>query len=318
MLLQAKRAKAAHDRWSGRHTGALTPSAALCKRLAAAERCTSLPVGDAAAMLLTAEEMAEWSAADQGPRNTCVAFAATACLEILTRRAGNGGWSRFSPQFLYWSMRQHPPGPNPPLGWLTGATKLGQAADVVERDGCCLAGSHRYAGRKPSEGLAGPAPTDAALEEAGARRFRRAVYRDHPDVLEAPGPVATACAIHRELAEHARPVAIAVATLPLDGFTNWPWSAAGDKGLVHAPASEPDDGLPSPDGGHAVCVFGFLPDDDPAYDGGWFVFRNSWGLNYGHFPGRAQRALPPMPGFGVMSARYVNRFCWEWLSLQHA
>ena len=68
--------------------------------------------------------------------------------------------------------------------------------------------------------------------------------------------------------------------------------------------------------GHVVCVTGFIP--DPAEPlGGWFVFRNSWGLEFA-----SHATLPDSGptsgtrGYGLLSATHVNNYCWEYLVLK--
>ena len=64
------------------------------------------------------------------------------------------------------------------------------------------------------------------------------------------------------------------------------------------------------DGGHAVCVVGFVPDADET-TGGYFIFRNSWGTGaFGRrLPVRGSHA--PERGYGQISATYVEKFLWE-------
>ena len=65
--------------------------------------------------------------------------------------------------------------------------------------------------------------------------------------------------------------------------------------------------------GHAVAVVGFEPSSSEP-TGGWFIFRNSMGLNFGRI--RDGDAVPQVPadGFGAISATYVENYCWELLS----
>jgi hypothetical protein len=66
-------------------------------------------------------------------------------------------------------------------------------------------------------------------------------------------------------------------------------------------------------GGHCVCITGFVPDPNEP-NGGHFVIRNSWGPQWG-----SQAPSPPYhspePGYGEISASYVEGFCWELLTL---
>ncbi len=51
-----------------------------------------------------------------------------------------------------------------------------------------------------------------------------------------------------------------------------------------------------PDGAHAVCLVGYK-DNDATHSDGYFIFKNSWGTNWG--------AGRPDPGFGSLPYRYV-------------
>jgi hypothetical protein len=51
-----------------------------------------------------------------------------------------------------------------------------------------------------------------------------------------------------------------------------------------------------PDGAHAICLVGYK-DNDATHSDGYFIFKNSWGTNWG--------AGRPDPGFGSLPYRYV-------------
>jgi hypothetical protein len=66
-------------------------------------------------------------------------------------------------------------------------------------------------------------------------------------------------------------------------------------------------------GGHCVCVTGFVPDPTEEV-GGHFIIRNSWGTIWGaSLPAAGYNA--PEPGYGEVSASYVDMYCWELLQL---
>ena len=55
--------------------------------------------------------------------------------------------------------------------------------------------------------------------------------------------------------------------------------------------------------GHAVALAGF--EDDPQFaGGGYFIVRNSWGLNWG-------TASPLGSGYGTLPYRYLAQFNWD-------
>jgi hypothetical protein len=108
-------------------------------------------------------------------------------------------------------------------------------------------------------------------------------------------------------------VAIAVPVVHSGSATNWMHPDTVRFGVV----GDPPRGWvpPETDGmGHAVCVVAFHRDPaEPA--GGWFVFRNSHGLDWARAAPAAVRPRVPHAGFGAISASYVDGYCWEMLSL---
>ena len=114
------------------------------------------------------------------------------------------------------------------------------------------------------------------------------------------------------------PVAAGFPALPHDsGFTNWTLPSARRRGVILCPEDDgaPPFGAPSmAAGGHVVCITGFRPDDEEP-SGGWFVFRNSWGLDFASEAAATTGPLaPPARGYGLMSASHVDRYCWEYLA----
>lgn len=68
-------------------------------------------------------------------------------------------------------------------------------------------------------------------------------------------------------------------------------------------------------GGHAVCVVGFEPDINEPAGRGWFVIRNSWGINIWGSKLPASAYHGPAPGYGQISWAYVDSYWWELCSL---
>ena len=100
---------------------------------------------------------------------------------------------------------------------------------------------------------------------------------------------------------------------PLGTTDNWNTSVALAYGHVLNPPP-----LSAACGGHAVCITGFRP--DPAEpNGGYFVFRNSWGSGWAQnapAPAGSNRSfVAPEPGYGSISASYVESYLWELLQL---
>ncbi|MEM7254698.1 MAG: C1 family peptidase [Pseudomonadota bacterium] len=262
-----------------------------------------------------------WPAEFQGKRNTCVAFAVKSCLELQIARKSESNPKLLSAQFLYYHMRKSDPDQTPP-GWCTGATKLGYARSVLAENGICVEADRTY--DLDAEGD-GPAPSPQA--EAAAVKYPEGCYADYPSVDKRPTR-GVARQVYDQLNTHQRPVAIALLMFKTNGGqTNWtfddptmtqdPW----DSGIVRGPGEpkavnivgetvyESLEAL-----GHAVCVIGFQQDPEEA-TGGWFIFRNSWGMDFAN-RFQSMGAVPRVPaaGFGAISATYVDNYCWEWFS----
>src|SRR5215216_6917215 len=96
-------------------TGACAPSAdALKDCVPLRSYVASGPsLGELAARdLMEGLSYADWPLRIQGQRQTCIAFAVSACVELLLARryrqtAGEGKFVLQSPQFLYWHMREY-------------------------------------------------------------------------------------------------------------------------------------------------------------------------------------------------------------------
>jgi hypothetical protein len=114
-----------------------------------------------------------------------------------------------------------------------------------------------------------------------------------------------------------RPVAVTLPVFkdPLGRTDNWNTRVARTYGRVINP---PPTSLAV--GGHAVCVTGFRPDAAEPH-GGYFVFRNSWGVSWASTApasavlGGAGTYFSPEPGYGDISASYVDSYLWEVLQL---
>lgn len=241
---------------------------------------------------------------DQGDRQTCIAFAVTACLELL--RAGqSGAFASLSPQFVYWHMRTGKWPPPLPPGWEDGATKLSHAQQVLATYGfCSWQACPSDSSLPPGASLEGPEPSAAAKAEGAAHLVPNGVYQPE----QVPG---IARQVYDQLAQD-RPVAIAIPVYsPADGSGLTNWNVGMSSGEVVDPYKDEFRVFNS---GHAVCVVGFQPDPlEPG--GGWFIFRNSIGLNWasGLWDGDDAPRIPGR-GYGAISATYVEGYCWEFFS----
>jgi hypothetical protein len=253
-----------------------------------------------------------WEVRRQAGRPTCVAEASAACIELMAAQAARA-FTAFSPRFLDDRLRDRRGSPLPGFGTIPPGTrlaKLGEAARILAEEGICRLSEWDDETPPP-----GTPPDASARAAAAARPSPTALYLEHP-----PGPqrsVGLARRIHAELAAR-RPVAIA-----LPGFrdrrqpagdTSWDLRSVWFNG--HVPDKRETD-VTVPESGHAVCLVGFQPAAaEPA--GGYFLFRNSWGVDFGRNGNDPDRPPGPpripAPGFGTISARHVEAACWEAVS----
>ena len=235
--------------------------------------------------------MPNWPVRDQNPRGTCVAFAATACREISLSQATD-----LSEQFLYWAIKDHHDGDPTADG-----TWLNFVRDALAHDGICTEALCPYSRVPippgPGSFQGGASPSPQAVSDAVSRTTVTTHYSG-----------GTAAAIHASIASDT-PTAV---SLPVFGSPanpnqhNWNSSVGLSRGVVLNPPA-----TATVVGGHAVCITGFVP--NPAEpNGGHFVIRNSWGTGWGASGNRSDPRNPE-PGYGSVSATYVERYAWEWL-----
>ena len=63
-----------------------------------------------------------------------------------------------------------------------------------------------------------------------------------------------------------------------------------------------------------MCAVGFEPDpEEPT--GGYFIIRNSWGTAWSSQAPSPGNTYSPGPGYGEVSATYVDAYLWELLVL---
>jgi hypothetical protein len=216
----------------------------------------------------------------------------------------HGGPPDLSEQFLYWSIKTNTSDPDPN----GDGTYLKFARDALASHGICPASMWPYR-LTPIAGNVSQAtkgkPSKAAIKAARSNLHCAATYQ----VFSSPGGGAAAvlAALGRR-----RPVAVS-----LPGFTdpvapnsgdNWTTASGWAFGRVLNPPP-----TATVSDGHAVCVVGFEPDSSEP-KGGYFVLRNSWDVAWGR-----QAPTPgypsPDPGYGDISATYVDFYLWEMLQL---
>lgn len=215
-----------------------------------------------------------WPVLNQGTRETCVAFAAAACLEAYLREQTHAAAPPMSEQFLYWDCKRRDGAPNSPNTWLS------VAFDVLQYDGCAPATAWGYV-ETPVTGNESqdPPPGGAAAILAIAARCR--ISGGQPLATNTPDQIKAALAGRRA-------VAINVAA-----YASWnnQLSATRRTGEILLPVP----GEQSTED-HALCVVGYR-DDATAPGGGRFIVRNSWSTTWGN-------ACPYGPGYGTMPYGY--------------
>ncbi len=282
---------------SPRYPAQLERTAAGATASSAAERVPPPPEleGKGDINLLKDVRCERWFIPDQRPRQTCVAYAAAACIELLWARH-YADFELLSAQFLYWYMRTRAPEKDRPPGWAEGATRLSYAKKVLEEFGICRE-TICPSGLEPDLPLEGRQPSDKAQKDAAKYRLTS----DHQDFRCAKRPAGIAYGIYKLLAE-GRPVAIALPEFPRSpgsATTNWNNPTSWGSGIVADPplglALHDTDNPAGP--GHAVCIVGFQQDRDGA--GGWFLFRNSLGGDWANSVDLTGSNPPhvPAPGY---------------------
>lgn len=243
-------------------------------------------------------EIVGWPVRDQGNRGTCVAHALAACREHLAFEQGEDR-ERFdlSEQFLFWATKTQGGDPSPD----EDGTWIEFAKEALLRVGVCREEHWPYDGtvRDGNVTHAGPGlPTADA--RFGAVSFRRSCT----EYARGGG----AARVLEHLTRTRRPVAISVPVFrdrvaPLNNNWNTPVGIAYGEVLDPPPTAVVENG-------HAVCVVGFVPDPEEL-QGGYFVFRNSWGTTkFGRkAPVEGWHAIAP--GYGQISASYVDDYLWE-------
>lgn len=277
--------------------------------------------GGLAPIRLDASVSLQWPPRDQFGRGTCVAFATLAAVELHRALRDDMPPERLSEQFLHDRMTTAHILPEAEAAHLPqGGVLLRQALHALEEDGVVRSELAPY---KPVAASANGSDGArvAALLAMGTRIECRAYGTiGSPQSLDParidqihPGQMTAQRIL--DFLKLGLPVAIGV---PLfqhpNGHSNWVLPAALRSGVVQCPDDAHAPPLEGPRAdGHVVCITGFVPvPADPL--GGWFVFRNSWGLDFAsHSTTAAKNLTAGLRGFGLISATHVNNYCWEYL-----
>ncbi len=274
-----------------------------------------------AAIRLEASVSPQWPPRDQFGRGTCVAFATLAAVELHRALRDDMPPERLSEQFLHHRMTTAHAPPEAEAAHLPeGSVLLRQALLALEADGGVRS---EHAPYKPfADGACGTNEPTMAELFGFARTIECRAYGTigtpaslDPARIEPIQPGQQTAQKVLDFLKEELPVAIG---LPMfrhpSGQTNWVLPATMRSGVVLCPDDANAPPLEGPlSDGHVVCITGFLPaSSDPL--GGWFVFRNSWGLEFGtRSVIDAAGPTAGLRGFGLISASHVNNYCWEYL-----
>jgi hypothetical protein len=266
----------------------------------------------------------QWPVRDQYGRGTCVAFAALAAVELHRALRDDMPPERLSEQFLHERMRaSHPLSADKREGMPEGGLLLHQALSALEQDG--VVGSEHAPYKPIISGINGtpeptPSPATLALGLGNLVACRAygtigTVYGMDPARVDDFQPGEDTADKMLGFLREGLPVAVGLPLFPHPrGLNNWIVPSALRSGTVHCPDDADAPFLDGPrNDGHVVCLTGYEPDEaEPS--GGWFVFRNSWGLGFGtHCALPSNGPSAGTRGYGLLSATHINNYCWEYL-----
>ncbi len=250
----------------------------------------------------------QWPVRNQGERDTCVAFASAACAERVSfDGSAAGGPTALSEQFLYAVIKTQTD--DTLVDYNKEATHLQYARDALQNYGICPDSIWPYVPARLSDisQIGGGNPWAAAIAAAAANKCPP---REYQSAGNAGGWAAKVLAAM----QGGRPVAI---TLPMfadaerKAINTWVTASAVQYGRVINPPPTSQSQVDA----HAVCVVGFVPIADSTEPLGYFIFRNSWGTAWAVDAPSPGNSYAPEPGYGDVSASYVDQFLLEMLEL---
>jgi hypothetical protein len=240
-----------------------------------------------------------WPPKNQGNRETCVSFAVVALREqLLCQQQGMS--HELSEQLLHWAIKTATGDPNTSIE--PSHVKFG--LDALMQAGTCSNVSCAYNPMpivgNPSQANTPHAPTPAAIALALGYAHRPVQHEFTHQISKGKAKkVLSALSGGRAVA-----VTLPVFSDPITSTDNWSTRVGKLFGYVIDPP--PGSAVSA---GHAVCVTGFEPDSEEP-TGGYFVIRNSWGRAWGsNLP--IAGYVGPEPGYGQLSATYVDKYLWE-------
>ncbi|MDG1531169.1 MAG: hypothetical protein P8Q99_07425 [Paracoccaceae bacterium] len=281
----------------------------------------------------------KWLVRDQSNRGTCNAFAVVAA-EELSRSLNSGTIGPLSEEYLYAEMRSQPLPPvvteeaDKTLIEESGATFLLQAVQPMKSEKLFKAGDTKYDEDRflASNFDVGLAPSSAEKVTKHSEYVHNIWKKPNVglsdnwfnDILQGETVVST----FLEQIQNNVPVVASFALFDGVGsgvFTS-PEARLYGRARYPLPSIVKDLNAVL---GHTVCLVGFIPTESPESgfdienpdtqnpedENGWFVFRNSYGaFSFGRDAlQRKSRPYIPAPGYGIIKASDVERYCWEYL-----
>lgn len=228
-----------------------------------------------------------WPIRDQGVHPLSVAIACAAAVEH-ARYTVSRCRTDFSARFLHWMMKRRD-------GDDREGTTLESARDVLMREGICEETAWPY----------------HLLAEPSPRARRQALHhRFLPNYMRPNGNNAQ---LVLDALRRGKVVVVSVPVFVDPSFSNtsnnWSTGVGWAFGIVLNP---PPTSIVA--GGHAVCIVGFMPDSSER-SGGYFILRNCWGSDWAKESPAPGNSYSFEPGYGQISASYINEFMWEVLYL---
>lgn len=212
---------------------------------------------------------------DQKRRSTCVGFSSCAVREAYEAHKNGGAPSTvLSPQYVYYECKQKDGEP------AVRGTYLKVAFQSLEDDGVCLESDWSYVEAQPTpEGGSNKPP--GADAKAGLHKILKFAALPPTSVLEVKAQIARGFCV----------------AISIQVFLSWYGSdVTTSTGAITLPFPN-EHALRA---GHAVCVVGYRADAH-APGGGVFVFRNSWGEDWG-------KHSPDGPGYGTLPFAYLSAY----------
>ena len=213
----------------------------------------------------------------QGARGACVGFGTAAVREFLCGQNGE----KLSEQFLYWGAKQRDGDEN------SSGTRISCAIKCLEEQGICEDATWRYNPERGETEHQGPPPAKAERE---ALEYK--IIKGVPVTAKSVDSMRALLAGTSELKGR-------VISFGIPVFSSWrrnPITYRTGRIPIPLPGEQRQ-------GGHCMTMVGFK-DDESWPGGGYFIFRNSWGEEWG-------RDCEFGAGYGTLPYAFIAEHCWE-------